>query len=745
MKTPRFSPLRTLTGRSRLPTALPAAVTVLLMLMLALPPSLGASPIVRTNPLSVAAVSIPTSTPESGGFSQPTPQPGTATACARASTVAPDWPLLLCDNFDSNVNGRWSTGIVSDDYAISSRTVVDGKYRWQQKALQGFASVVKDLDYKLTDFFVAVDAQLLDGPKTAQYGLSFRQVDSNNYYAFVIDNQGQYRFDVLTDNKWTNLIPWTDNSSILTDQVNRLAVEAHGDQFTFYVNDRQIDSATDDKLTQGMVGIATDMDANDQALFEFDNFEIRAPQSSVVASTPTPSSGSPAPATAQPTAAAVTCDQDAAVAPQDWTLGLCDGFADNQNSWPTGAGPDQLGKVAWDIGQGAYRWTAQTTQGLFQVARPSFGTLTDFYVSTIAERTSGADDSAYSVVFRWVDSDNFYAFNVDGTKNFAVYLMYRGQWQTLQDTTPSDAVKAGQPNLLAVKAVGSTLTFFINNQQVAQFNDSRLTSGQPGLGVDLHANESMTVDFTSFEVRTPPSSPVVGPTATSAPPSQPTPTSRPSSTPTPMPTATPGESFIGCGADDNLAPPDWSPILCDAFTNNDGEWPDGPTNSSTARITRSVADGAYTWDVDALKSGNVYSAWYGTSADKKSDIYVGVDARRVSGPADTGYGIQFRVEDLDNFYDFKIDDTKEFKAQVLVNNEWTTLADWTPTDAVRPGDWNRLAIQAEGDLLIFWINGQQVLRLSDNHLTEGRAGLAVTTNDVAKSTIEFTNFSIWTP
>ena len=103
---------------------------------------------------------------------------------------------------------------------------------------------------------------------------------------------------------------------------------------------------------------------------------------------------------------------------------------------------------------------------------------------------------------------------MDDTKKFAIYLMYHGQWQTLLDTTPSDAIKPGEVNLLAVKAMGSALTFYINNQQVAQFNDSRLTSGVPGLGVDLHANEATTVDFTFFEVRTAPSAPAV---ATSAP------------------------------------------------------------------------------------------------------------------------------------------------------------------------------------------------------------------------------------
>ena len=141
----------------------------------------------------------------------------------------------------------------------------------------------------------------------------------------------------------------------------------------------------------------------------------------------------------------------------------------------------------------------------------------------------------------------------------------------------------------------------------------------------------------------------------------------------------------------------------------------------------------------------MYSAWYGTSADKQSDVFVAVDAKRVSGPTDTAYGPQFRVRDENSFYDFKIDDTKEFKAQVLVDNQWTTLADWTSTDTILPGAWNRLSVQAEGNQLTFWINGEQVFRVTDDHLGAGQAGLAVTTYDVGTSTVEFNNFSVWTP
>ncbi len=351
MKTPRFA----------VRPIVPAAVALSLIVTLILPPS-----------LAVASSLGATASIDPAG--SPAQSPGDT--CAGRSAVAPaDWPIVLCDSFDSNPDKRWTTGISSDDNAISSRTIVDGKYRWQQKALKGFLSYVKYLDATLSDFFVAVDGRVVSGPETAQYGLSFRQMDNNNYYAFQIREQGQYRVDVLIDGNWTTLSDWTDTTAIRAGQVNRLAVKGAGNAFTLYINDETVSNFTDDKLLEGLVAINTTLNAGEEALFEFDDLELRAPAptptpTATLAPTATPTprptrAPTTAPETQTPTAGG-TCEQDASVAPQDWPLGVCDSFADNQYGWPAASSSTQYGKVTWELSSGIYRWNVQATSGFYQ-------------------------------------------------------------------------------------------------------------------------------------------------------------------------------------------------------------------------------------------------------------------------------------------------------------------------------------------------------------------------------------------
>ncbi len=224
----------------------------------------------------------------------------------------------------------------------------------------------------------------------------------------------------------------------------------------------------------------------------------------------------------------------------------------------------------------------------------------------MVRRTSGPESVNYGLQFRWVDSNNFYAFNVADTGEFIVYLMYRGQWQILLDWTSSDAIKPGEANLLAVKADKASLTFYINDEQVAQFNDTRLTSGVPGLGVSLDAGQDTDIEFTSFEVRTAPSAPPVAPptslakptsTSTPAPPPS-TPTSQPSPTPrrsggtaTAVPT-TEALSPLGCEADADIAPLDWNSSVCDTFDRDQSKWAVGPQNDEFANLTRAIKAGS---------------------------------------------------------------------------------------------------------------------------------------------------------
>jgi hypothetical protein len=77
-------------------------------------------------------------------------------------------------------------------------------------------------------------------------------------------------------------------------------------------------------------------------------------------------------------------------------------------------------------------------------------------------------------------------------------------WDDLITFTPSDQIKNNQVNHLAVSMQGDQILLMINNTVVNSFEDSRLTSGGAGLGLEItSAGVDATVIFSNFDVRAP--------------------------------------------------------------------------------------------------------------------------------------------------------------------------------------------------------------------------------------------------
>lgn len=56
---------------------------------------------------------------------------------------------------------------------------------------------------------------------------------------------------------------------------------------------------------------------------------------------------------------------------------------------------------------------------------------------------------------------------------------------------------------------------------------------------------------------------------------------------------------------------------------------------------------------------------------------------------------------------------------------WTTLKEWTPSQAIRPGDWNTLRAKASGTSLQFYINGILVFAVTDGEFDTGFVGFGL--------------------
>jgi len=225
---------------------------------------------------------FPSSTPPSTSTPAPTATPNwTATAqiqdaLSAAEDAANNWELVLADTFDNNDN-IWLAESSDDEYALINYEIVDGKYRWDATAHQSFIGWARSNTDPLTDFYLSVEITQVDAPDTADYGVLFREDEDSNFYYFAISEQGLYAFYIYFEG-WDTLIDWTKTPLIIPGTSNRITVIGDGSHFTFFINDQYLTDFTDDQIPEGLTSLAVELsDEGDQAVFEFDNFELRIP------------------------------------------------------------------------------------------------------------------------------------------------------------------------------------------------------------------------------------------------------------------------------------------------------------------------------------------------------------------------------------------------------------------------------------------------------------------------------------
>lgn len=227
----------------------------------------------------------PTSTPTL----TPTPTPNltatqkametTATAQVIQTTIAnagSQWQVVFLEDFSTNDN-EWPTGIRNEDYATVTREIKDGKYLWNINSNRGFVDWADPImDRNFRDFSATVECAFF-GSSSAECGLIFRKDPGNSYYYFDVDNSGSFAFYLRYNDEWIKLIDRTKSPLIKIGGSNRITVIGEGSHFIFLVNDKYVAEATDDTVGVGTIVMAFSLGENEQANFEFDNFEIRTP------------------------------------------------------------------------------------------------------------------------------------------------------------------------------------------------------------------------------------------------------------------------------------------------------------------------------------------------------------------------------------------------------------------------------------------------------------------------------------
>ena len=189
--------------------------------------------------------------------------------------VRTQWPTVITETFTSNANG-WNVKDLKNDSGTTTETIANGKLHIEAKATKGWESERNPSTRSLSDIYLAVRGRVVSGPATARYGLIFRvETATRNDYFFSIADNGTLRVD-LYQSGWTNLLD-IKSSAIRSGQANQLAVVAQGSHFVLFINDQQVAALDNSQLSSGAAGVAFQLDAGTQGVFDFDNFELRTP------------------------------------------------------------------------------------------------------------------------------------------------------------------------------------------------------------------------------------------------------------------------------------------------------------------------------------------------------------------------------------------------------------------------------------------------------------------------------------
>lgn len=146
-----------------------------------------------------------------------------------------------------------------------------------------------------------------------------------------------------------------------------------------------------------------------------------------------------------------------------------------------------------------------------------------------------------------------------------------------------------------------------------------------------------------------------------------------------------------------------------------------------------------------IKSANLASWQVIPSFEVLTDLILEADARLVSGPKDSHYGLGFRVQNTDNFYLFLVSGNGYYYVGKRINDQWAALKSWTKSAYIETGNsTNHLKVVCKGSKIAVYVNGHHLTTITDKSFNHGRVGVIVDTTE-PNANFAFDNLKVYRP
>ncbi len=179
-----------------------------------------------------------------------------------------------------------------------------------------------------------------------------------------------------------------------------------------------------------------------------------------------------------------------------------DDFSDTNSGWDRMDDEDGI----TDYYNGGYRILVNKDNRFF-FANPGQTDLpNDVRIEVEATKLSGSDDNNFGFICRYQDTSNFYRFIVSSDGYAGIILVQDGTITNLtgEGLIPFDSALAGNTtNKIRANCIGSTLTLFVNGEQVLTTQDSTFSNGDVGLFAGTFDIVGTDILFDNFVVTRP--------------------------------------------------------------------------------------------------------------------------------------------------------------------------------------------------------------------------------------------------